>query len=113
MCFPFQALPAPDDGLLEGNVPQPLGGIAERGILVPQYPRLNSPHDGMAGHRPPMPGVSNFSLSGVIPSWTNDTRSTGHGGCSGPVRIPRCRICPRHPTWTYQCPGELQFRCPI
>jgi len=77
MCFPFQAQPAPDDGQLEahwGDVPQPVEGVAERGI--PQGPRLNSPHHGVEGYYPPMLGVSNFSLP-CITSLTNDTRSTG------------------------------------
>ena len=113
--FLFQALPAPDDGELEGhwdNVPQPAKGIAERGI--PQGPRLNSPHHVMAGYQPLMLGVSNFSLPGIRPSLTNDTWSTGPCGRSGSERIPLSRVCPRHPpTRTSQCSGEPRFRCPI
>jgi len=89
--FLFQALPAPDDGQLEGHwdsVPQPPGGVAEQGI--PQAPRLNSPHHVMEGYQPLMLGVSDLSLSGIRPSLTTDIRSTGTGGCSGPVRIPQC-----------------------
>ena len=78
MNFPFQALPARDNGQVEGHwedVPRPVGGVADQGI--PQDPRLNSPHHGVAGYNPLMPGVSNFSLSGIRPSLTNDTRSIG------------------------------------
>ena len=64
MCFPFQALQALDDGQLGAHwedAPQPVGGVAEQGI--PHDPPLNVPHHGMESYHPPMPGVSNFSLS--------------------------------------------------
>jgi len=73
MCLLFQAPPAPNDGRLEGNwedVPQPVEGVAEQGIL--QDPRLNSPRQAMAGYHPPMLGVSNVGLSGIRLSLTND-----------------------------------------
>jgi len=109
MCFPFQVLPAPGDGQPEGywdDVPQPVEGVAERGI--PQDARLNSPRHGMEGYHPLVLGVSN---SGIRPSLINDAWSTGSCGRRGPVRIPQCRISPRHPsTRTSQCSGELQFR---
>ena len=115
MCLHFQAPHAPDGGQLGAHwedVPQPVGGVIEQGM--PQDP-LNVPHHGMGGHYPPMLGVSDFGLSSVLrPSLTNDTRSTGPCGCSGPVRIPQCRVCPRHSsTRTSQWSSKLQFRFPI
>lgn len=71
--LPFQALPASDDGRLEGNwedVPQPVEGVAEQSI--PQDPRPNFPRHDVVGYHPPMLGVSNFSLSDVRLSLTND-----------------------------------------
>ena len=61
MCFPVQALPAPDNGQPDRHqedVPQPIESVGEQGIL--QDPRLNLPHHGMEGYRPLILGVSIF-----------------------------------------------------